>query len=222
MSHQQRLTLKSGHMHAAQQTSCSKWDNYEWTTGRLKLSWLNLIKIKSQLRTEVWTEVWGWNTYKEVEFMHLVDINGIQWGTLSMCQTTGGGCVLKSWILLYKFLVLVSMRKQCRPRSDCSWVWLLLIMIWVCTIWHSVYIFWTHFCMLNPHYSNFRIITTVIWDVQILTKKLIEMSRVCHNHKPQPTLDTKRKRKRTKTCMCKTNKQMYEKHKDQLLLLQAR
>ena len=29
------------------------------------------------------------------------------------------------------------------------------------------------------------------------TKKLIERSRVCHNHKPQPTLD-KRKRKRTK------------------------
>ena len=28
-------------------------------------------------------------------------------------------------------------------------------------------------------------------------KKLIERSRVCHNHKPQPTLDTKRKRKRT-------------------------
>ena len=47
-------------------------------------------------------------------------------------------------------------------------------------------------------------------------KKLIERSRVCHNHKPQPTLDTKRKRKRTKTYTCKTNKQMYEKHKDQL------
>ena len=41
-------------------------------------------------------------------------------------------------------------------------------------------------------------------------KKLIERSRVCHNHKPQPTLDTMRKRKRTKTYMCKTNKQMYK------------
>ena len=44
------------------------------------------------------------------------------------------------------------------------------------------------------------------------------MSSVCHNHKPQPTLDTKRTRKRTKTYTRKTNKQMYEKHKDQLPL----
>ena len=29
-------------------------------------------------------------------------------------------------------------------------------------------------------------------------EKLIERSRVCHNHKPQPTLDTKRKRKKDK------------------------
>ena len=48
----------------------------------------------------------------------------------------------------------------------------------------------------------------------ILKKKLIERSRVCHNHKPQSTLNTKRKRKRTKTYMRKTNKQMYEKHKN--------
>ena len=47
-------------------------------------------------------------------------------------------------------------------------------------------------------------------------KKLIEKSRVCHNHKPQPILDTKKKRRRTKTYTCKTNKQMYEKHKNQL------
>ena len=36
---------------------------------------------------------------------------------------------------------------------------------------------------------------------------LIERSRVCHNHKPQPTFDTKRKRKKTKTYTRKTNKQ---------------
>ena len=29
----------------------------------------------------------------------------------------------------------------------------------------------------------------------VLPKKLIEKSRECHNHKRQPTLDTKRKRK---------------------------
>ena len=40
------------------------------------------------------------------------------------------------------------------------------------------------------------------------TKRLIEKSRECHNHKPQPTPDTKRKRKMTKTNTHKTNKQM--------------
>ena len=52
-------------------------------------------------------------------------------------------------------------------------------------------------------------------------KKLIEKSRECHNHK-QPTPDTKRKRKRTTTNTYKTNKQMHEKHKDQLPFPQAR
>ena len=45
-------------------------------------------------------------------------------------------------------------------------------------------------------------------------KKLIaERSRECHNHKPQPTHDTKRKRKRTEIInSCNINKQMHEKH----------
>ena len=51
-----------------------------------------------------------------------------------------------------------------------------------------------------------------------MSKKLIEKSRECHNHKPQPTPDTKRKRKMTKTNAHKTNKQMHEKHTDQLPL----
>ena len=46
--------------------------------------------------------------------------------------------------------------------------------------------------------------------------KLIEMSREYHSHKPQPTPDTKRKT--TKTNTYKTNKQMHEKHTDQLPL----
>ena len=37
-------------------------------------------------------------------------------------------------------------------------------------------------------------------------KKLIEKSRECHNHKPQPAPDTKRKRKWTKINTCKINK----------------
>ena len=38
-----------------------------------------------------------------------------------------------------------------------------------------------------------------------ISKKLIEKSRECHTHKPQPTPDTKRKRKMTETNMYKTN-----------------
>ena len=41
-------------------------------------------------------------------------------------------------------------------------------------------------------------------------KKLLEKSRECHSHKPQPTPDTKRKRRMTKTNMHKTNKQTHE------------
>ena len=53
-------------------------------------------------------------------------------------------------------------------------------------------------------------------------KMLIEKSKECHNHKQLPTPYTKSKRKRTKTNTCKTNKQMHEKHTDQLPLLQVR
>ena len=53
-------------------------------------------------------------------------------------------------------------------------------------------------------------------------KKLIEKSRECHDHKPQPTPDTKRKKKKTKINACKINKQMLEDHIDQLSLPQAR
>ena len=52
----------------------------------------------------------------------------------------------------------------------------------------------------------------------MIKKMLIEKSRECHDHKPQPTPDTKRKRKMTKTNMNETNKQMHEKHTDQLPL----
>ena len=58
--------------------------------------------------------------------------------------------------------------------------------------------------------------------INFTIKKLIEKSRECHNHQPQPTTDTKRKRKGTKSNTYKTNKHMHEKHTDQLPLPQAR
>ena len=53
-------------------------------------------------------------------------------------------------------------------------------------------------------------------------KKFIEKSDECDNHKSQPNPDTKRKRKRTKINACEINKQMHEKHIDQLSPPQAR
>ena len=49
-------------------------------------------------------------------------------------------------------------------------------------------------------------------------KKVIEKSRECYRHNPQPTPDTKRKRKRIQTSACKINNQMHENYIDQLSL----
>ena len=66
---------------------------------------------------------------------------------------------------------------------------------------------------------NFLKLSKLSLNVGIL-KKLIEKARECHNHKPQPTPDTKR-RKMTKTNTYKANKQMHKKHTDQLPLPQS-
>ena len=50
----------------------------------------------------------------------------------------------------------------------------------------------------------------------VLPKNIIEKSREYHNHKQQPTPDTKRKRKMKQTNTYKTNIQMHKKHTDQL------
>ena len=39
--------------------------------------------------------------------------------------------------------------------------------IWVYTVCHSVYIFWTHLCMIKPHHSNFRLTTTAFSVIRI-------------------------------------------------------
>ena len=43
-------------------------------------------------------------------------------------------------------------------------------------------------------------------SLNLLEKKVREKSRECHNHKPQPFLDTKKKRKQTKPNKRKSNK----------------
>ena len=43
-------------------------------------------------------------------------------------------------------------------------------LIKVCTVFHSVCIVWTHYSMVEPHSSNFRVITTNILGVRIFRK----------------------------------------------------
>ena len=50
---------------------------------------------------------------------------------------------------------------------------------------------------------RFFLLPCVIFFWRFIEQMLIERSRDCHSHKPQPTLDTKRKRKRTDFTACK-------------------
>ena len=43
-------------------------------------------------------------------------------------------------------------------------------LIRVYTVCHSVCIVWTHYCMVKPHSSNFRVITTICLGVRIFRK----------------------------------------------------
>ena len=43
-------------------------------------------------------------------------------------------------------------------------------LIRVYTVCHSVCTVWTHYSMVEPHSSNFRVITTMFWDVRIFRK----------------------------------------------------
>ena len=56
-------------------------------------------------------------------------------------------------LLISTFFGQTGLSKQCRPRSDCSFRR-------VYTVCHSICIFlWTHFSMVKPPCSNFRVIT---------------------------------------------------------------
>ena len=46
-------------------------------------------------------------------------------------------------------------------------------LIRVYTVCHSVCIVWTHYSMVEPHYSNFRVITTNCLGVRIFRKFMV-------------------------------------------------
>ena len=52
--------------------------------------------------------------------------------------------------------------KHCRPRSDCSWR-ARQSLIRPYTVCHSICIIWTHYCLVNPHCSNFFSGVRIFW-----------------------------------------------------------
>ena len=58
----------------------------------------------------------------------------------------------------------------------------------VYTVCNSVSIFWTHYSMVEPHCSNFRVITTIFWVFEYLGNLRVyiislTILRVFHNHR---------------------------------------
>ena len=47
--------------------------------------------------------------------------------------------------------------------------------IGVYTVCHSVCIVWTHYCVVEPHRSNFRVITTIFFGVRIFRKFTVSL-----------------------------------------------
>ena len=55
-----------------------------------------------------------------------------------------------------------------------------LLLIRVYTVCHSFCIVWTHYSMIEPHSSNFRVITTNILDVRIFRKFTVHHKNMVH------------------------------------------
>ena len=69
----------------------------------------------------------------------------------------GVGMAVRVGSTPYQAFGQIGLGKQCRLRSDCSESSLIRVF----TVCHSVCIFWTHYSMIKPHCSNFRIITAI-------------------------------------------------------------
>ena len=53
---------------------------------------------------------------------------------------------------------------------------------WVYTVFHSVCIVWTHYSIVEPHNSNFRVIRTNFLGVRIFRKFKVYEDTVDKNH----------------------------------------
>ena len=78
--------------------------------------------------------------------------------------------VFRSTVMILSFWTDMPGQKvqtQIRLRSS---------LIRVYTVCHSVCIVWTHYSMVEPHSSNFRVITTNFWGVRIFSKFTVTIS----------------------------------------------
>ena len=77
-------------------------------------------------------------------------------------------CLASSWIIssIFDHTVMVLSFRTDMPEQT---VQIQRVYI-VC---HSVCIVWTHYSMVEPHSSNFRVITTNFWSVQIFRKFMV-------------------------------------------------
>ena len=64
-------------------------------------------------------------------------------------------------------VMILSFRTDMPGQTVRTQIRLLLRVYIVC---HSVCIVWTHYSMVEPHSSNFRVITTNFWGVRIFRK----------------------------------------------------
>ena len=63
--------------------------------------------------------------------------------------------------------MILSFRTEKPGQTVQTQIRLLLSLIRVYTVCHSVCIVWTHYSMVEPHSSNFTVITTNFWGVRI-------------------------------------------------------
>ena len=91
------------------------------------------------------------------------NISAIPTGTLTYdIYTTDRHCRVCFPTVCKRVFGQIGLGKQCRPRSD-----------WIYAVCYSVYVFWTHFSIVKPRCSNFRMIKTNFSGVRIFRNFLL-------------------------------------------------
>ena len=108
---------------------------------------------------------------------------GDQWSVVTIATITMVNCRLQELyqnVFLFLFMMrwditvmILSFRTDMPGQTVQTQIRLLLIR--VDTVCHSVCIVWTHYSMVEPHSSNFRVIRTIFLGVQIFRKFTVHL-----------------------------------------------